>query len=117
MELEINGKAVTLEFGLDFIEFLDNKHKINRDGVEFATGVSTALIYLQQGNPRILLDLIRAGLITSKTKIGESEIKKFIESQEDLEKMFNDFFTKLEQSPMTKMQVKRLKAANKQAEA
>lgn len=115
MDLEINGKVVTLEFGLDFIEFLDNKHKISRDGVEFATGVSTVLIYLQQGNPRILVDIIKAGLATSKTKLGESEIKKFVESQEDLEKLFNDFFVALEKAPMTKMQVKRLKQAQTQA--
>ena len=111
MQLVINEKEIELYFGIDFIEFLDKKYSLKREGVEFAMGVSNAIVYLQQANPRILIDIIQAGTVTSNNKVGVSEIKRFVESQEDLEWMFSDFLGQLETAPMTKTAVARMRKA------
>ena len=118
MQLVINEKEIELYFGIDFIEFLDKKYSLKREGVEFAMGVSNAIVYLQQANPRILIDIIQAGTINSNNKVGVSEIKRFVESQEDLEWMFSDFLGQLETAPMTKTAFARMrKAQAEQAQA
>ncbi len=114
MQLVINEKEIELYFGIDFIEFLDKKYSLKREGVEFAMGVSNAMVYLQQANPRILIDIIQAGTITDNKKIGVSEIKRWVETQEDLEGLFTDFLTQLETAPMTKTAVARMRKASKQ---
>ena len=79
MQLQINDKEIELFFGIDFIEFLDKKYSLKREGVEFAMGVSNAIVYLQQANPRILIDIIQAGTINANNKVGVSEIKRYVE--------------------------------------
>lgn len=111
MQLQINDKEIELFFGIDFIEFLDKKYSLKREGVEFAMGVSNAIVYLQQANPRILIDIIQAGTVTASNRVGVSEIKRFVESQEDLEGLFTDFLEQLETAPMTKTAVARMRRA------
>lgn len=117
MQLEINGKEHNLYFGLDFIEELDNKYPIESNGAKFGMGINTALVYLNQGNPRILADLIHAATSTANLRPGLSEIKRWVESQTDLESLFNEFLDELGKQPMTAGAVAKMKKAQEQAEA
>jgi len=116
MQLEINEKTHNLYFGLDFIEELDNKFPIESNGAKFGMGINTALVYLKQENPRILADLIHAATSTANLRPGITEIKRFVEQQEDLEPLFTELTDELGKQPMTKGAVAKMKKAQEQAE-
>jgi len=111
MQIDINGREQRLFFGLDFIEWLDKKYKMDGGGVNFGVGVMNTLVSLQQANPLILVDIIQAGTLTNDNPPGKTEIKKWVESQEDLEWLFTDFLAGLEQAPMTRTIARRMKQA------
>ena len=117
MQLEINGKEHDLHFGLDFIEELDKKYIIKSNGAEFGMGVNTALVYLRQENPRILVDLIHAATSTENMRPGVTEIKRWLEQLEDLEWLFENLNEELGKQPMTKRAVAKMKKAEEEAEA
>ena len=111
MELVINDKTYEMYFGLDFIEYLDQAYPLKQNGVEiYGMGVVQAASYLQMRNPRVLLNLIKAGTTTDKKKIGVAEIKKWIETQEDLKPLYDDFLSALETASVTKDAMKMAKA-------
>ena len=107
MTLMINKKEYTLYFGLDFISYLDKKYHISENGFHIGQGLTYAVAQIELGNPLILLDLIMAGTSTgAKPKL--EDVKKFIETEVDIEALMTDFLSKLEKSPSTKFQMKKL---------
>jgi len=111
MQIDINGRGQNLFFGLDFIEQLDKKFKMDTGGVNFGVGVMNALVSLEQANPLILVDIIQAATSTNDNPPGKTEVKRWLEGQDDIEWLFTDFLTELEQAPMTRTIAKRMKKA------
>lgn len=116
MQLEINDKTYDIYFGLDFVEYLDKKYKLEQGGLEFGLGIVNAAAQLEQGSPLILVDLIKAGTITSGKKLNTQEVKQFIEQHEDLEELMNDFLTELEKAPVTKVAMNKARKMAQQAQ-
>ena len=107
MNLTINGKDYDLYFGLDFINHLDKKYFIEQNGFKLGQGLTYTVAQIELGNPSILVDLIVAATITgSKPKIDE--VKKFVEAQEDLEVLMEDFLSLLEKTPIIRFNLKKL---------
>ena len=107
MTLRINKKDYELYFGLDFIAYLDRKYHISENGFQIGQGLTYVVAQIELGNPLILVDLILAGCQTS-TKPKEVDIKKYIETEADIEVLMNDFLAKLNSSPATKFTMKKL---------
>ena len=78
MTLTIDGKEYTLHFGLDFIRTMDQIYRGGNENYNFGMGINSAVVYLEQLNPVILLDLIHAGLITEKQRPSKAKIEEFI---------------------------------------
>lgn len=104
-QIEINGKKHDLHFGIDFIREMDKRYEVNGNGVSFGMGINSAIVYLKDNNPVILEDIILAATHTAKTIPSVADIEKWLEEQEDLEKVFDDFLSALKTAPLTKSKV------------
>ncbi len=104
-QIEINGKKHDLHFGIDFIREMDKRYEVNGNGVSFGMGINSAVIYLKDNNPVILEDIILAATHTAKTIPSVADIEKWLEEQEDLDKVFDDFLSALKTAPLTKSKV------------
>lgn len=110
-QIEINGKKYDLHFGIDFIREMDKRYEMKGDGVSFGMGIQSAVIYLQDYNPVVIADVILSATHTLKSIPSLSDIELWIEQQDDLEKVFDDFLLALKTAPMTRLKVtKMLKA-------
>lgn len=114
--LEIAGKNVDLKFGLGFIRIFDNKYQVTQNGLKFGQGVDMVASLLLSGDPLILIDIIKAGTEFSSNKPTVKEIEEFIESQEDLEWLFDGFLEKLSTNALTKTKVQKVKERIKKVE-
>lgn len=104
-QIEINGKKHDLHFGIDFIREMDKRYEVNGNGVSFGMGINSAVVYLKDNNPVILEDIILAATHTAKTIPSVADIEKWLEEQEDLDKVFDDFLSALKTAPLTKSKV------------
>lgn len=100
--LTINEREHELFFGIAFIRELDKKFCSNVNGMNFGAGVRSAVVYLLDGNPVILVDIIQAATITNRRKLSEKDIEKWLEEQDDLDVVFDDFLTCFKTSKLTK---------------
>jgi hypothetical protein len=107
MTITINGKDYEMYFGLDFIAHLDKKYHIVENGFHLGQGLTYVVAQIELGNPLILLDLIAAGTMTG-AKPKPEDIKRFIETEADIEALMNDFLSALETAPSTKFSMKKL---------
>jgi len=107
MLLTINGKDYQLYFGLDFISYLDKKYHVAQNGFQLGQGLAYVSAQMELGNPLILVDLITAGTISGE-KPKLEDIRKFIETEADIEVLMNDFLSTLETAPLTKFTMKKL---------
>ena len=104
-QIEINGKKHDLHFGIDFIREMVKRYEVNGNGVSFGMGINSAVVYLKDNNPVILEDIILAATHTAKTIPSVADIEKWLEEQEDLDKVFDDFLSALKTAPLTKSKV------------
>ena len=107
MLLTINGKDYQLYFGLDFISYLDKKYHVAQNGFQLGQGLAYVSAQMELGNPLILVDLITAGTISGE-KPKLEDIRKFIETEADIEVLMNDFLSALKTTSSTKLMMKRL---------
>ena len=107
MYLTINGKDYELHFGLDFIAYLDKKYNVVENGFHLGQGLTYSVAQMEMGNPLILVDLIAAATITG-AKPRPEDIKKYIESEADIEALMTDFLSALQTAPSTRFTMKKL---------
>ena len=113
--LTINEREHELFFGIAFIRELDKKFCSNVNGMKFGAGVRSAVVYLLDGNPVILVDIIQAATITNRSKLSEKDIEKWLEEQDDLDVVFDDFLTCFKTSKLTKKTTMAIVEAAEQA--
>lgn len=117
--IEINGKDYPLSFGIDFIREMDKRYQFDAEGFPLGAGLQSAIIYLVQENPVIIEDIILSATHTLKSVPSKDGIEVWIEEQaekDELEQVYADFLTALENAPMTKKKVKQMKEAMEQVE-
>ncbi|MCL1989758.1 MAG: tail assembly chaperone [Defluviitaleaceae bacterium] len=115
MTVTINGKDYELYLGLDFINYLDKKYYIEQNGFKLGQGLTYTIAQIELGNPSILMDLIVAATLTG-SKPKSDEVKKFIETEADIEELMTDFLLTLEKSPTTRFTMKKLGLLMKEAD-
>ena len=107
--IEIAGNEFELFYGLAFIREMDKRYSAEYSGLQYGMGIRFAVMYLLDENPVALQDIIEAALITHTKKPKEQEIEAWLEEQEDLETLFTDFLTSLENSKFTAGTAKKVK--------
>lgn len=110
-ELKIGNRTYPLTFGIKFIREMDKRYTVKNDksGISYGFGVGMSVVYIEHRNPVVLIDLIQASTVTEKTKPSVEEIENFLETNTDLEKLFKDFLSVLEKSPLTKNMMAKFK--------
>ena len=112
-ELKINDKNYELHFGIDFIREMDKRYGIDTNGLHFGQGIQSAIFYLSMGNPVVLSDIILSATHTLKSIPSKNDIEEWLCSLDIdvLDKLFDDFLECLEESPLTRTQVMRIRKA------
>ncbi|NJP37924.1 tail assembly chaperone [Alkalicoccus luteus] len=120
-EITINGKTYELNYGMEFLKRMDQRHKVENNGLSFGVGTTIAGVQLQQNNPTILQDIVECGLHNvKKDKPASDQIEETIvqmfEEAEDPEKIFTDFLETFKKQPLLKAQMKRQEENAKKAQ-
>lgn len=97
MKIKINDTDHVLYFGLDFIEELDKNEILARDGMDVAVGTTMILgLLADTRNPKYLVPIIKAALCTADSIPTDSDIKLWIESQENIKDTVDAFLLHLQ---------------------
>ncbi|MDY0394792.1 tail assembly chaperone [Virgibacillus halophilus] len=112
MEMKINGKDVKLKFGVKFCRIMDEKHKIDYEGMQFGMGVVNALLGLEQKNVSVLSDIIDAA---TKSEYHQDDvddaIEDYAEREGGLKKLFEQVKSEMGKSPVVQETEKAFKNA------
>lgn len=109
MQLHIGDKEYNIKFNLGFVRFLDDKFPLKNGNIEgIGGGINTLMVQLEMRTPEALVNAIKAGTATEPQKPSNADIEAFLDSQEDLKWLFEGVSAGLENSPMTRDQMKLL---------
>lgn len=112
MDVVIGKKEYTLEFGLRFINELDNAYTQRLNGIEFGMGIESAITYLAMQNPTVIYQIIKAGTAHLKSKPSNDDIEAFLVEHAEkgtLEKLFNDVQEAMENAAFLKQKIQSFK--------
>ena len=118
MKITIKDKEYTLYFGLDVIEALDKSDTIDYNGNEVAVGTTMTIgLLADTRNPKYLVPVIKAALCTEDTIPTDVDIKKWIESQENMKNTVDAFLLNLQKVNLLQEMVNwnQVKIQNKEA--
>lgn len=110
MELLINDKTYKFNFGIAFLRELDKSAEVERNGIKFGVGLDTAIPFLFENNPIKLEEILLAANKTETPRVSVKDLDEYIENVDDIEKLFNDVIEELQESNVTKLKVKAVKA-------
>lgn len=113
MEFTVKEKTYELKFGLAFIRQLDEKFKVNYQGMEFGMGIIQAMAGLQQYNPTTLADVLKAAATHSgkapKQYDVDEALDEYAEEHDGLEQLFEDIIEEMGKSKTVKATQDKLK--------
>lgn len=116
MQFKIKDENAKLKFGVKFVRLMDEKYKIDYQGLEFGMGVMHAQMGLAQRSVPMLSDIIHAA---TKGEYLQEDVDDAVEEhaeKEGLKKLFKQIEDELGKSPVVQETLKALKAANKNAQ-
>lgn len=116
MQFKIKDENAKLKFGVKFVRLMDEKYKIDYQGLEFGMGVMHAQMGLAQRSVPTLSDIIHAA---TKGEYLQEEVDDAVEEhaeKEGLKKLFKQIEDELGKSPVVQETLKALKEANKKAQ-
>lgn len=115
MKFTIKGEENKLKFGVKFVRLMDEKHKIDYEGMEFGMGIMYAQMGLTQKSVPTLSNIIHAATGGEyHTDDIDNEIDELAE-KEGLKKLFEQIEIEMGKSSVVQETLKALKEANKQA--
>lgn len=118
MEFKVKEKTYELKFGLAFIRQLDEKFKVNYQGMEFGMGVIQAMAGLQQYNPTTLADVLKAAATHSgkapKQYDVDEALDEYAEENDGLEDLFKEIIEELGKSKTVKATLDKLDQVQEQ---
>lgn len=113
MQFKIKDENAKLKFGVKFVRLMDEKYKIDYQGLEFGMGVMHAQMGLAQRSVPTLSDIIHAA---TKGDYHPEDVDEAVEEhaeKEGLKKLFKQIEDELGKSPVVQETLKALKEANK----
>lgn len=120
MEIEIAGKVYHLNFGMGFIEYLNNHYVVISGGVPFGAGLRHLGYYYAIKDPTVLSATVMGGLHHLSLKPTKADIDLAVTEliiKDGLDKTIADFFGVLREQPLLKDTLNPTKKTNPQKEA
>lgn len=109
MQLNIGDKEYDIKYNLGFVRYLDDKYPLQNKNIKgIGGGINTIMVQLEMRSPEALVNAIKAGTATEPQKPSNADIDYFLDTQEELTWLYEAVLEGLENSPMTKDQVKLL---------
>lgn len=113
-EIIINGKEYPIKFGLRFIRELDKIYNIDQKGLRFGVGLTVIAQRLAMLDVTVIPTIIKLALSKEDSKnITMEMLDEWVENQDDLGALCENFIVKLETSKATKPQMDKMKAEMK----
>lgn len=113
-EITINGKEYPIKFGLRFIRELDKIYNIDQKGLRFGVGLTVIAQRLAMLDVTVIPTIIKLALSKEDSKnITMEMLDEWVENQDDLGALCENFIIKLETSKATKPQMDKMKAEMK----
>lgn len=110
MDLEINGKKYVANFGIKFVRELDKAAGLNVNGASFGMGLTKSLLGLRAYDPAVLSDVLYYGMLNAGSHPTQKQLDTWLDSDADLEKLFDETIKALNESNSVKVAAKNLKA-------
>lgn len=110
MILEMNGKEYELNFGFDFLDYINEKNALTMtvSGQEMSTGAGGAVMtgmMISSKQPSTLRQLIIGGTINARKQPTDRDIKKYIDElvqdEEEYELVFDSIVEEIKKEPST----------------
>lgn len=108
MEIVINDKTYELNFGLKFLNILNNLYQNDKTPVKIDQGLLTVVTNLSLGSPNAILAIVMASTWQARPKLTEHDVEKWLEEQ-DIEELCDSFLEQFEKSSLTKATMKKIK--------
>ena len=109
MEIKLNDKAIELNFGVRFVRELDKVAGMLVNGQSFGFGLTKSLPALQAYDPAVLSDVIYSAAYGVKPRPTQKAIDDFIDTCDDLEKVFDEVNKEINESNAVKVAAKNMK--------
>lgn len=117
MQLEIKGKTYQVKFGVKFVTEMDKRHVMKDERGEFGMGLETTAPFLLARKITTLAEYLHVGTITEKSRPSFDAICDYLDEVEDIEAVFLEVETELEQSNASKFFIGNLKREMEKVEA
>jgi hypothetical protein len=109
MQLKIDNKDIELNFGVRFVRELDKVAGMKVNGQSFGFGLTKSLPALQAYDPAVLSDVIYCAAWGNKPRPTQKAIDDFIDTDADLEKVFDEVQKEISESNAVKAAAKNMK--------
>ena len=109
MEIKINDKNVELNFGVAFVRELDKVAGMKVNGQSFGFGLTKSLPALQAYDPAVLSDVLYCAAWANKPRPTQKAIDEIIDTDSDLEKVFDEVNKAIAESNAVKVAAKNMK--------
>jgi hypothetical protein len=121
MQIKINDEKYNLYFGFDFINYIDEHYpvKVQFQGIDvpFGSALNTTINALDRNKkPTDLIKILKAGMVTLKSKPSNKDLEKYISNlieDEEYDEFVEELLGKLKKTPLIKKEIESL---NKQTE-
>lgn len=110
MELTINDKTYKTSFGIGFVFKLNAGAGVSVNGVAMGMGLNKSLIGLRQYDPTVLSNVLYYAMVANGSHPTQKQLNDYLESDADLEKLFDETIKEMSESNVIKPALKNLKA-------
>lgn len=115
MQIKINGKSYELNFGIRWVNLMNQKHNINQNGLVQGMGINQAVASLMQYDPVGLSEIILNATWINKDRPTLADIDNYLDTNADIYSLCNNILHEIESANVTKAQVKNVLKTMKQA--
>lgn len=122
MQIKINDEKYDLYFGFDFINYIDEQYpvKIQFQGIDvpFGSALNTTINALEKDErPTDLIKILKAGMVTLKSKPSNKDLEKYISElieNEEYDEFVKELLGKLKKTPLIKKEIESLNKKTKE---
>lgn len=115
MQIKINGKSYELNFGIRWVNLMNQKHNINQNGLVQGMGINQAVASLMQYDPVGLSEIILNATWINKDHPTLADINNYLDTNADVYSLCNNILHEIESANATKAQVKNVLKTMNQA--
>lgn len=115
MQIKINGKSYELNFGIRWVNLMNQKHNINQNGLVQGMGINQAVASLMQYDPVGLSEIILNATWINKDRPTLADINNYLDTNADVYSLCNNILHEIESANATKAQVKNVLKTMNQA--